>query len=297
MKPSKISLSLIVPTIGRERDIVRLLDSLCAQTSKDFETIVVDQSKHPNYIDAILAKYDEFLNIKHVVHKERGAAKARNEGVLHATGGILGWPDDDCWYESQVVEKVLELFSSKPISVLLGTPLTEDGQLYNRRVPKSDKKVGVQEILNFGIEWSIFVRKDIFLKVTGYDQRIGPGAGTIWAAGESSDLCLQIISHDKNIRYSPAIRIHHPQSRATTSDAAQKAYRYAYGMGALCKKNNLSTKDLSQYFWGYLRALGWALIRIKPVDVHYHFLRIKGLTQGYRNYYRDSKSLAGSGNA
>lgn len=54
-------------------------------------------------------------------------------------------------------------------------------------------------------------------------------------AGESSDLCLRILSFDKNQHYSPSVHIHHPQPRSTAPDVSQKAYRYAYGMGALCR--------------------------------------------------------------
>lgn len=290
MKSRIISLSLIVPTIGREQYLIRLLDSFCAQTRKDFEVIIVDQSEHPESVGVVLEKYTPQLSIKHIVQKEKGAAKARNEGVRHADGEILAWPDDDCWYENSVVENALEKFSSPAPSVLIGCPLTEGGNLYNRWIPKYETKAAVQDILNFGIEWSIFMQKNVFLRANGFDPRIGQGSGTIWYAGESSDLCLRILSFDKNLLYSPSVRIHHPQSRSKNPDASQKAFRYAYGMGALCRKNAsvMKAKDLAGYFWSYLRAFCWAMLRFNVEDIHYHFLRMRGFVQGYWNFLKEN---------
>ena len=132
------------------------------------------------------------------------------------------------------------------------------------------------------------MKKDIFQKVGGYDPRFGPGRDTNWYLGESSDLCMRVLNLNAKIYYLPLIRIHHPQLRSMEADAPLKAYRSAYGMGAVCRKNFVSGIDLLQYFWSYLRAFGWAVIRFNIKDIHYHYLRISGLVQGYRNYFKEA---------
>ena len=132
-----------------------MLDSLCAQSRKDFEVIVVDQSDRPNTVRSILNNYSSRLSIRHIIQNERNAVKARNEGVMHAVGDLLAWPDDDCFYENTVVEKVIDLFRTIDTSVLIGCPLTEDERLYNRRLPKTEKWITITDSLFFGIEWAV----------------------------------------------------------------------------------------------------------------------------------------------
>jgi glycosyltransferase involved in cell wall biosynthesis len=46
------------------------------------------------------------LPVMHVRLKEKSLSMARNAGLDHATGQIIAFPDDDCWYPSNLLDKV-----------------------------------------------------------------------------------------------------------------------------------------------------------------------------------------------
>ena len=102
-------ISLIVTTQGNRMDLlIRLLDSLEEQTCSDFELILVDQSAD-NRVKTILSNYS--FSIKHISSEKVSLSKARNIGILASSGNYLGFPDDDCWYSKDVIEKILYSFS------------------------------------------------------------------------------------------------------------------------------------------------------------------------------------------
>src|SRR5262249_37052881 len=91
------TMSLVLCTLGRRpAQLERLLDSLESQPFRSFEIILVDQNPQAN-LDQIVRSRAARLTLRHV-RSDRGLSLARNVGLRHATGDIIGFPDDDCWY-------------------------------------------------------------------------------------------------------------------------------------------------------------------------------------------------------
>jgi glycosyltransferase involved in cell wall biosynthesis len=107
-----MKVSLIMATVGRCDEIHRLLNSLDRQTSSDFELIVVDQNVE-GFLDPIIQRLScSTVAFKHIKTDKRGLSIARNLGFLHAEHGIIGYPDDDCWYEEDVIARMLASFKT-----------------------------------------------------------------------------------------------------------------------------------------------------------------------------------------
>jgi glycosyltransferase involved in cell wall biosynthesis len=101
---------VIIPAYNTSQYIADTLDSVFAQTFKDYEVIVInDGSPDTPELEKALQPYrDRILYLK---QENRGLAGARNTGIRHAQGKYVAFLDsDDCWYpdflESQV--KLLE---------------------------------------------------------------------------------------------------------------------------------------------------------------------------------------------
>ena len=102
-----MKVSLIMPTINVTTELDLFLKSLKAQTYKDFELIVVDQNEG-NEVFEIVKDYEEDFKIKYVKSDEKGLSLNRNRGLILMKGEIVGFPDDDCEYSSDTLEKVVE---------------------------------------------------------------------------------------------------------------------------------------------------------------------------------------------
>ncbi|MBQ9641348.1 MAG: glycosyltransferase [Bacteroidaceae bacterium] len=87
--------SIIIPVYNRPDEADELLESLCQQTVKDFEVVVVeDGSATP--CRAVVEKYADRLNVKYLVKENGGPGPARNYGVERAEGDYVLILDSDC---------------------------------------------------------------------------------------------------------------------------------------------------------------------------------------------------------
>ena len=87
--------SVVVPVHDVEPYVVECLDSLLAQQHRRLEIIVVDDGSNDRSGDLAesVAARDERIRVVHTANQGLGAA--RNEGVRHATGDLLGFVDSD----------------------------------------------------------------------------------------------------------------------------------------------------------------------------------------------------------
>ncbi len=100
---SGIDISIIIPAYNAEIFIQELLDSILAQSHKNYEVICVDDGSTdgtPEILDSIGKKDKRFI----VVHqKNKGASAARNAGIRMARGEYLYIIDsDDCLLEDSI---------------------------------------------------------------------------------------------------------------------------------------------------------------------------------------------------
>lgn len=93
MKPL---VSVIVPVYKVEDCLIRCLNSLCKQTLRDIEIILVDDAS-PDCCGAICDEYatkdNRFKVVHHVANK--GLSSARNTGIKEATAAYLMFVDSD----------------------------------------------------------------------------------------------------------------------------------------------------------------------------------------------------------
>ncbi|MFQ3623830.1 MAG: glycosyltransferase family A protein, partial [Acetobacteraceae bacterium] len=112
--------SLIVATVGRDRDLAVLLESVLAQGRAELEVIVVDQNGDDR-LDAVLAPFRQRLALEHRRTGRRHANAARNLGLGLARGDIVAFPDDDCVLPPGVLDRVDRAFADDPdLAVLTG---------------------------------------------------------------------------------------------------------------------------------------------------------------------------------
>jgi glycosyltransferase involved in cell wall biosynthesis len=100
--------SVIVPVYKVEKYIHRCVDSILAQTFRDFELILVDDGS-PDNCGAICEEYAAKDSRIHVIHRENGGlSAARNSGIEWALANSdsqwLTFIDSDDWVHPQFLE-------------------------------------------------------------------------------------------------------------------------------------------------------------------------------------------------
>ncbi len=106
-----MKISIVIPTINRDRDLQRLLESIKNQKCKASEIIIVDQGNVKKTKD-LLTKFfgdNTTYNIKILIQKEASLVKARNKGWQKAKGDIILFLDDDTEIEPDYICTLIDL--------------------------------------------------------------------------------------------------------------------------------------------------------------------------------------------
>lgn len=102
------SVSVIIPSYNRAREIGRAIRSALRQTLQPLEVLVVDDCSTDNTCDVVEAMACKDAGI-HLIRSDRnrGGAAARNTGIMAASGELLAFLDsDDEWMDSHLERKV-----------------------------------------------------------------------------------------------------------------------------------------------------------------------------------------------
>jgi glycosyltransferase involved in cell wall biosynthesis len=96
--------SVIIPTFNRAAFLREAIDSVRAQTEKDFELIVVDDGSTDD-TRALVAEYGD--RIRYFVQPNAGVSAARNLGIRHARGKFIAFLDsDDLWLPKKLARQM-----------------------------------------------------------------------------------------------------------------------------------------------------------------------------------------------
>ena len=86
--------SIIVPVFNRPDEVDELLESLCLQTVKDFEVLIVEDGSQLD-CKAVVDKYTDRLDVKYLMKPNSGPGQSRNYGAERASGEWLIILDSD----------------------------------------------------------------------------------------------------------------------------------------------------------------------------------------------------------
>lgn len=233
-----IFVSMVVATLGRFAELDILMASLAAFRRRDFEIIVVDQNPDERLVD-LLARWQGDLDIKHLRPKIKGLSRARNLGAADAKGEWLLFPDDDCWYAPDFLDRFEALVTRHPADFYCGRSVNAAGETIMVRFPEEAQAVRRENVWTTLIEWVFFVRRSTFEKSQGFDERLGVGAGTPWGACEGPDFVLNLLSSNATGFFEPSLTGHHPDERAAapSPESIRKMQAYGAGLGYVMKKH------------------------------------------------------------
>ena len=273
--------SLIVCTIGRTDKLERLFQSLFAQTCHDFEVILVDQNPE-GYLDAIVTSASQKLTLHHV-RSLPGLSRARNVGMARACGAILAFPDDDCWYPADTIERLIALFVEHKESGILTCPTRDaQGMPSNGKFLTSTRPVTRFNIWRAGNSNGVFVRKEAATLIGGFNEQLGVGAGTPFGAGEETDFLLRALQNGIAILFLSDLYVHHDQVNVAY-DAATfgRVASYARGFGRTLRLNALPFPFVCWMIGKSLCAVLLGLVRLKPDYARYKWTWVYWAASGY----------------
>ena len=277
-----VKFSLIIATFGRSAELERLLESLVLQDQAALEVIVVDQNRDDR-VRQVLAAFKERLPIIHRV-SEPGATRARNVGLASASGDIIGFPDDDCWYPEGVLARISDFFAtSQEWDGIIGHTVDAAG---NTTLPWSDRAGRLSPAMSWrrSVTYVYFLRRHAALAVGGFDETLGPGAGTPWGAGDDNDFMLRALKTGARVYFDPHLAVHHPPLfPAFDGESLDKRERYARADGRVLRKHPMPLWWMLAFFGVPLARWMLSLLAMDPARRKFHWITFRGRIRGYRD--------------
>ena len=273
--------SLVVCTIGRTDDLIRLFDSLALQTLTSFEVVLVDQSGADQVAQAIARKNYSFP-IAHL-RSRRGLSLGRNVALGSIRGSFVSFPDDDCGYPPETLAKVKNWFERNPDAAgLSGRSLDFDGSPSGPRAMDASVEITASNIWRCAISYTIFLRREVIDSVGVFDEGLGVGCGTPYQSGEETDYLLRALSKGMTLVYIPQLVVHHPKINVPNAkELILKDYRYAVGMGHVVRKNRLG---IGYFFPHICKPLVGSLLSLAKgnlTDARRYLQRARGRLAGF----------------
>jgi GT2 family glycosyltransferase len=243
-----VTFDLVVATVGRTTELKRFLESLAAQTHRDFRLLVVDQNEDDR-VTALLPGGSVRLE------SEPGLSRARNAALPHLTADAVGFPDDDCVYPPDLLERVAARLA--PLDGLTGRePWWTTGAAVLTR----------DNLWNRAISFTTFLKRDVVERVGQFDERLGLPS----SSGEEIDYLIRALDAGARIEYDPTIVVEHPRKYADV------ATRDGESIGYLLHKHRYGRKTVARML---LRPAAGMVVH--PRRARFHAATLRGRWRGY----------------
>ena len=281
--------SLILATLGRDIELVSFLNSLEAQTYRDFELIIIDQNKDKK-IDFIVEKFINCFPVNHIKVYFSGLAKARDYGIQFAQGEIIAFPDDDCVYEVDVLEKVANEFEGREeLAILAGgsydfskTKFSMGANSYKARMFSRFNMMGIEFTHFFNLSK---IKREYFYLDHNF------GIGSKYFSIEGFELLYRLMKVGNKAFYTPEIRIYHANKEVEDyAVCGNKILNDSFAIGAFIRKfTNKSDASMIYYilrkmFVAPVLKMMLAVFLLNPKRLSYSYKNLIGTWQGFFSY-------------
>jgi glycosyltransferase involved in cell wall biosynthesis len=225
----------VVATLGRRHEILDLLHSIPPQNLDEIEVVVVDQNAED--LRPELDSFNKARPLLHLCVDFRNASAARNFGAEHARGQWVMFPDDDATYLTGTLDHVLGMIKADEFDLISGRIVDEANVPHLLDWALEPTAITPGTLEHTLVESSFAIRRDLFLRVGGFDPLFGPGAP--FPSAEGADLMYRLWRQGPlRSQFTPAIALYHPAKHTPLTEAArQRIHAFAIGEGAFTARH------------------------------------------------------------
>jgi len=143
--------TIATPTFNRAHLLPRLYKSLCNQSCKEFEWLVVDDGSTDNTERVVAGFIEENkLKIRYIRKENGGKHTAVNLATKEAKGELFFIADSDDWLPNNAIADVTEVYNKikvdKEIAGICGLDMYADGTIVGNGLPQDEFNASPQDI-------------------------------------------------------------------------------------------------------------------------------------------------------
>lgn len=232
-------LSIIVITTDRIPLLERFFLSLCRQTCAEFEVVVVHNLSISQQDTSFLRNNLSKFAVRVYQSVDNCLSRSRNLALSRIRGDIFCIADDDCLYEPDTVENVLDAFRKNPaVYGIMGQHIGPEEGGVKRKAEYS--LLNSHDLFRACPSYVHFYRTKILASVGFFDETLGVGCGTPYQSGEETDFALRTLRAGFAIARASAVLVRHPHENLRSPFLKRKVRAYAVGRMHLLRKHQCS---------------------------------------------------------
>jgi glycosyltransferase involved in cell wall biosynthesis len=277
--PDLPSFALVVATVDRGEGLRILLDSLERQTYRRFRVLLVDQNDDDRVAPILAASPD--LEIERL-HASRGLSRARNAALPRVSEDIVTFPDDDCTYPDDLLERVARRFADRAgLDGVTGRTADAEGRSSGRWSTEAGP-LERDTVWNRANSASTFLRRELVERVGAFDEQLGLGSGSPWSSGEEIDYLVRALDSGARIEFDPSLMVRHELRTLTPEELRAIGLRDGASVGYILRKHGFRARVVARML---VRPVGGFIEALAHGDVaraRFHAATWRGRIAGLR---------------
>ena len=276
--PGDLRFDLVTATVDRTDPLEALLRSLAAQTHRGFRLVVVDQNADDRVV-GLLASHAEIEALH--LRSSRGLSRARNVALPRLAADLVAFPDDDCVYPPDLLERVAGRFAADPgLDGLAGRAVANDGSA-DPSWEAGAALLDAGNLWNRVISFANFLRRDLVARVGPFDERLGLGAGTLWSSGEEVEYVVRAIRSAARVEYDPSVTVTHARKEYAPAELRAVGLRDGASVGWILRRHGYGLRTTARMLLRPLGGAGASFARGDLARASFHAATLRGRLRGY----------------
>ena len=183
--------SVIMPCYNAEATLAAAVASVCTQSLRDFELIIVDDGSQDGSITLARSLASEDRRITLICQRNAGPAAARNHGLARAQGDYIAFLDaDDTWSEHTLALHLTHFKINALCGISFGRVQFYDAAMrYPGRVSPKIASLSLLDILGeyqICTTSNLVCRREVFGAAGSFDETL--------THGEDQELCARVLA-------------------------------------------------------------------------------------------------------
>lgn len=135
------TISIIVPVYNGEKSLKKCINSICTQTYKKLEIIIIDDGSEDNTFEISdgFARNDKRIKVIHQLNA--GVSVARNNGLSNSTGDYIMFVDADDYLDKDACQNTLDSLISTNSDIVTANKVFHIGDRIQKNILYSEKLI------------------------------------------------------------------------------------------------------------------------------------------------------------